>query len=157
MCWPWLGLIVLLSGCATAALDTRPPAPVEVAIQVIDNITLVAATVNGGPSALLIVDTGAQWTILTPRLLKRRGVVVPPDAPKRKIRVLGGQELDVPFVKIATIGVGAATLTDREDGVYEIEPSASAVDGVLGGDFLHRFRVTLDRAASRMRLEPLAR
>lgn len=157
MRWPSLGLLVLLTGCATAAPDTRLPAAVEVPIQVIGNMTYVAATVNGGPSALLLVDTGAQSTILTPRLLKRLGVLVPPDAPRRKLRVVGGQELDVPFVKIATIRVGEATMQDQEIGVYDIDPEAPVIDGLLGGDFLHRFKMTLDRTAKQMRLEPLAR
>jgi len=158
MRWPWLGLLVLSLGCASAPRETEPPAVVEVPIQVIGNIVFVAATVNDGrSSALLIVDTGADWTILTPRLLNRLGVVMPADAPKRKIRVVGGQTLDVPFVKIATIRVGEATMKDQEIGVYEIHPDAPVIDGLLGGDFLQRFRVTLDRTAKQMRLAPFGR
>jgi len=149
----WLGPLVLLTSCVTAA-PGGPPAAVEVPIQVIRNIVYVAATVNKGPTALLVVDTGATWTILTPRLIKRLGLVVPPDAPQRKMRVVGGQVLNVPFIKIATIQVGEVTMNDQEIGVSEI---GSDADGLLGGDFLHRFRVTLDRIAKQMQLEPLAR
>ena len=153
----WLALLVLLPSCATTAPETLAPAAVEVPIQLIDNIAFVAATVNAGSSALLIVDTGAHATILTPRLLDRLGIVMPTDAPRRKIRIVGGQTLDVPFVKIATIRVGEATMNDLEIGIFEIYPDAPIIDGLLGGDFLHRFRVTLDRIAKQMRLEPLAR
>ena len=62
----------------------------------------------------------------------------------------------MPFVKIATLRVGE-TMKDREVGVYEIDPEAPVIDGLLGGDFLQRFRVTLDRTAKQMRLAPLAR
>jgi len=148
----WLGPLVLLTSCVTAA-PGGPPAAVEVPIQVIRNIVYVAATVNKGPTALLVVDTGATWTILTPRLIKRLGLVVPPDAPQRKMRVVGGEVLNVPFIKIATIQVGEVTMDDQEIGVSEI---GSGADGLLGGDFLHRFRVTLDRTSKQMRLEPLA-
>lgn len=153
----WAGILGLLAGCATAVPDTRPPAVVEVPIQVINNITFVAATINGGPTALLVVDTGAQVTILTPGLLRRLGVALPDDAPRRKIRVVGGHPLDVPFVRIATIRVGGATLNDREVGVYDVDPDTPIVEGLLGGDFLHGFKVTLDRSQKRMRLEPLTR
>jgi len=112
---------------------------------------------RGGRSALLVVDTGASSTILTPRLLKRLEVVVPADAPRRKLTVVGGEKLDVPFIKIATIAIGEAILKDQEVGVYDINPEASLPEGLLGGDILHRFRVTLDRTAKRMRLEPLSR
>jgi predicted aspartyl protease len=127
-----------------------------VPIQVIRNTSYVAATINGGgSSALLIVDTGADRTILTPRLLDRLGVIVPADAPRRKIRVVGGQTLDVPFMKIAMLGVGDAMIKNPEIGVYEILPDEPIVDGLLGGDCLQRFRVTLDRTAKHMRLEQL--
>lgn len=154
---PWLGLVVLLTGCASSAADTRPPVTIEVPIQLIHNVVFVAASINGGPSALLIVDTGASSTILTPRLLKRLELVVPADAPRRKLTVVGGEKLDVPFIKIATIALGEATLKDQEVGVYDIDPEAPVLEGLLGGDILHRFRVTLDRTTKRMRLEPLRR
>lgn len=154
---PWLGLLVLLPGCASSAADAPSPATIEVPIQIISNVVLVAASVNGGRSAILVVDTGASSTILTPRLLKRLEVVVPADAPRRKLTVVGGEKLDVPFIRIATIAIGAAILKDQEVGVYDINPEAALPEGLLGGDILHRFRVTLDRTAKRMRLEPLSR
>jgi len=154
---PWLGLLVLLPGCASAAADAPSPVIIEVPIQIISNVVLVAASVNGGRSAILVVDTGASSTILTPRLLKRLEVVVPADAPRRKLTVVGGEKLDVPFIRIATIAIGEAILKDQEVGVYDINPEAPLPEGLLGGDILHRFRVTLDRTAKRMRLEPLSR
>lgn len=156
-CW-WLALVVLTAGCAMRAPEAPASAPVEVPIQLVGNVALVSATVNGAAgAALMIVDTGATATILTPRLLSRLGMTVPADAPKRKIRVVGGQTLDVPFIKIATVQVSAAEMNDQEVGVYDIYPDAPIIDGLLGGDFLHRFRVTLDRSAQQMRLEPLRR
>lgn len=152
----WLSLLVLLTGCASTAADSRAPVTVEVPIQVIHNVVFVAASVNGGASALLVVDTGASSTILTPRLLKRLEIVVPAAAPRRTFTVVGGETLNVPFIKIATLAIGEVTLKDQEVGVYDINPEAPILDGLLGGDVLHRFRVTLDRTARRMRLEPLA-
>jgi predicted aspartyl protease len=158
MRWYFLALMVLAAGCATSTPEPPTMATVEVPIQFIENIALVGATVNGtSGTAVMIVDTGAAATILTPRLLARLGLDVPADAPKRKIRVVGGRTLDVPFLKIAKVQVGRATMNDQEVGVYDIYPDAPIIDGLLGGDFLHRFRVTLDRNAKQMRLEPLRR
>ena len=153
----WLGLLVLLPGCASSAVDGPLPLATDVPIQVINNMVLVGASVNGGPTAILIVDTGASSTILTPRLLERLDVRVPADAPRRKLTVVGGEKLSVPFIKIRTIAIGEAILKDKEVGVYDINLGVSLPDGLLGGDILHRFRVTLDRTARRMRLEPLGR
>jgi predicted aspartyl protease len=150
--------MVLATGCATRAPEAPAMAPVDVPIQLVGNVALVAATINDASgAALMIVDTGATSTILTPRLLSRLGMVVPANAPKRKIRVVGGQTLDVPFIRIAKVQVRAAAMNDQEVGVYDIYPDSPIIDGLLGGDFLHRFRVTLDRNAKQMRLEPLRR
>jgi predicted aspartyl protease len=155
---PWLGLLVLLAACASSpAADPPAPVTIEVPIQVIGNVVLVAASVNGGRTAVLVVDTGASATILTPRLLKRLELAVPADAPRRKLMVVGGEKLDVPFIRIATIAIGEAILKDQEVGVYDIDPESALPEGLLGGDILHRYRVTLDRTAKRMRLEPLSR
>ena len=96
----WLGLLVLLPGCASSAVDGPRPLTTDVPIQVVSNVVLVGASVNGGPTAILIVDTGASSTILTPRLLERLDVRVPADAPRRKLTVVGGEKLNVPFIKI---------------------------------------------------------
>jgi predicted aspartyl protease len=149
-------LALLLAGCASSPTDAPPP-PVEVPIQLMNNVVLVAASVNGGASALLIVDTGASATILTPRLLRRLELAVPADAPRRQLRVVGGEKLDVPFIRVSTIAIGGAMVKDQDVGVYDFAPDTPVLDGLLGGDVLHRFRVTLDRSARRMRLEPLAR
>jgi predicted aspartyl protease len=128
----------------------------DVPIQVIQSLTLVSASVNRAPG-VMIVDTGAQWTILSPLLARRIGLAVPADAPRRKLAVVGGQMIDVPFVTLPTLGVGTAVVENLQVGVYDIFPQVKILDGLLGGDFLHRFRVTVDRAANRMRLEPLPR
>ena len=153
----WLILPLLLAGCASSTVTAAPTMPVEVPIQVLNNIVLVSASVNGGGSALLIVDTGASATILTPRLLKRLEVVVPDGAPQRTLIALGGEKLDVPFIHVTSIAIGEAVVRNQEVGVYEFAPDSPVLDGLLGGDVLHRFRVTLDRLARRMRLEPLGR
>ena len=105
----------------------------------------------------MIVDTGAQRTILTPSLLRRMNLSVPDDAPRRKMYVVGGQALDVPFIRIASVRAGAAAVENLEVGVYDVAPRARAVDGLLGGDFLRHFKVTLDAQDRLLRLEPLAR
>ena len=117
MRWWWLALIILTAACATRAPEAPAVAAVEVPIQLVGNIALVSATVNGGAgTASMIVDTGATSTIFTPRLLSRLGMAVPADAPKRKIRVVGGQTLDVPFAKIAKLQVSAAATSFTVSG-----------------------------------------
>lgn len=128
-----------------------------VRIQVIGNVTLVSVTVNRNPQvAVFVVDTGATSTIITPLLGARLGLSVPMNAVRRELRVIGGQAIMVPFIQLATLQVGEATVEGLEVGIYDIMPDARVIDGLLGGDFLHRFKVTLDRRTSRMVLEPIS-
>ena len=138
---------------ATASLG----APTVVPIQVLGNITLVHATVSGALRAMLIVDTGASTTLITPLLLMRLGQPIPLDARRREVSVAGGQKLYVPFVTLGVVQVGDARVDGLEVGLYDAFPEAPEIDGLLGADFLHRFRVTLDKDARRMTLAPLSR
>lgn len=160
-------VLVLLAGCASgrATVEGRPEprvslvAPTEVPIQVMDQarVTLVSATINRTPSAVLMVDSGAHLTILSPLAAKRLSLTIPENAPRQKFIVVGGQMIEIPFVTLASFQVGAAVLENFPVGVYEILPQFKWLDGLLGKDFLDRFRVTVDKSAARMRLEPLSR
>lgn len=133
------------------------PARTIVPIQVVRNITLVHGVLNGSQRALLIVDTGAQSTLITPLLMTRLGMSIPKNAPRRQVTVVGGQKTEVPFVTLAVLQVGDARVENLDVAVFEAFPDAVEVDGLLGADFLHQFRVTLDKEARRMTLEPPGR
>ena len=53
--------------------------------------------------------------------------------------------------------VGDATIERLAVGVAEAFPGAPDLDGLLGADFLQRFRMILEKTARRMTLEPLPR
>lgn len=120
------------------------------------NAMLVRATVNRSQRVLLVVDSGAAATLIRPLVLRRLGMSIPTDAPRRRLTVAGGQTLDVPFVTVA-VQVGDATIEHLSVGVAEALPGAPDLDGLLGSDFLQRFRVILEKTARRMTLEPLPR
>lgn len=134
-----------------------PGAATVVPIEVAGDMTLVQATVNGAVRAMLIVDTGASATLVTPLLMTRLGQPIPPDPPRRAVSVVGGQKLDVPFVMIGVVQVGDARVEGLEVGVYDAFPEAPEIDGLLGTDSLRRFRVTIDKGGRRMTLAPLSR
>jgi predicted aspartyl protease len=154
--------VLLGGGCVAARTAPARPAPrvileapTRVRIRVVQNITLVQATLNQVHSATLIVDTGAQSTIVSPSIVKRLGIVVPSDAPRREVAVVGGNTLEMPFVKLDILRVGDARIEEMEVGVFEVTPSARGIHGLLGADFLHRFRLMLDPGDGVMQLEPL--
>jgi predicted aspartyl protease len=105
---------------------------------------LVAAEINGSP-VTMIVDTGAQWTTITPQTVQR--LQLPPDpwngglhrgvgsfsnsvnAVARSFR-LGGTAFENRSLSVAPLALGA-----------EISPPFA---GLLGADFLYQFDLDID-------------
>ena len=141
---------------AMAPVASAPAKPISstVPIQIIEKLVLAPATLNGSQGATLLVDTGASVTVISPAVAQRLGISPGSDASVRSIQLPGGHELKVPLVRLRSIEVGSAGIQDLEVGVYNLYPDAAAImDGVLGGDFLGRFRMTVDHAARQLRLE----
>ena len=121
-------------------------------------MTFVTATLNDSfRGSLLVVDTGAATSLISPSEAQRLGITIPNDIPKREIVILGGRRLEVPFVRIKKIKVGDAVIENMEVAVFDAFPRTDALSGLLGADFLHQFRFTLDRANGRLILEPHGR
>jgi predicted aspartyl protease len=152
-------LIAATLGLSAACSTPRPlPASGEatVQIQTIRGNTFVSVRVNDSSlGTLFLVDTGATYTVLSPRFAQRLGLDIPDDAPRRDLTVFGGRKVSVPFVRVRRVAVDAASVPDLLVGVYDVVPSSGVIDGVLGNDFLHRFRVTLDTERKLMHLTPV--
>jgi aspartyl protease len=132
------------------------PSATSVPIELAGNAMLVHAQVNRTQRALLLVDTGASTTVLRPLFLARLGMSVPANAPRHRVMLPTGLPIEVQFV-IVTVQVGDASVDNLEVGVFDAMPQVPDVDGFLGADFLQRFKVTFERTARRMTLEPMTR
>jgi predicted aspartyl protease len=150
--------VSLTAACAPTAAP--PPAtlaaPSTVPLQLSADAMLVSVTINRSQqAAVFLVDTGASRTFLSPLLATRLALSVPPDAPRQDLRIVGGSVISVPLVRVASFQVGEALVERMEVGVYEFAPESRVIDGLLGSDFLNRFKVTFDRQSGHMILEPL--
>ncbi len=125
-----------------------------VPIQIVNNLILVPATLNHTQNATLLVDTGATRSLLTPTMARRLDISPPADAPRQSAYLVGGQKIDVPFANLSALQVGDAIVEDLQVGIHLVNPGALIVDGLLGGDFLGRFKMTVDRSARQLQLEP---
>jgi predicted aspartyl protease len=94
---------------------------------------VVDATINGTTAAKLIVDTGADRTQITPRVLTAAGVL-PAKEPSGTT--------SAPTVQIASLAVGG--LRVEKLSVVVQDADRENVDGLLGRDFLDRFQVLID-------------
>ena len=144
----------LVARGAPFTLPTGPQAAAvgnhAIPLKLANSYLLVSAVLNHTESVLLLLDTGASHTLMTPRVAQRLGVEVTANTPRRTMMVADGQRQEVPVVQLAAITVGQATVERLPVAISELFPPPAAVDGLLGMDFLGQFIVTLDRAAQQM-------
>src|SRR2546427_473423 len=105
-------------------------------------LSLVSVVVNG-VTATLLLDTGATLTVLHPAFARRASIDVPADAPKMSSVVVGGQRYEVPLVRVRSLALGDVTVEGIDVGVIETLGNLPGVDGLLGGNFLSHFKITI--------------
>jgi len=123
-------------------------------IRVVGNAITVSVAINGSPVTLLL-DTGASITALTPAAADKTGVSPPPGAITRRVDGIGGRVLMLPVTRVRTLGLSEYAVEDLDVVILDALPHAQLVEGVLGYDVLRHFRVTLDREARQLVLEPV--
>jgi len=105
---------------------------------------VVQARLNGVPLSLLL-DTGADRTVIAPAAVARAGIDLAVGSP---IRISGGATMvAVPLLEVAGARVGPLSV------IVHAVPSES-LDGLLGRDVLDAFTITFDAAAGQVTLVP---
>src|SRR5688572_22954394 len=113
---------------------------------------MVDATVNGGATVKLLLDTGADRTLISPRALTAAGVTI--TKPVASGNITGATGTDrIDFVVVESLVVGTARVTKIPVGSYELAGSAAG-DGLLGRDFLDQFNMEIDASKGEVRLAP---
>jgi hypothetical protein len=112
---------------------------------------VVSARINGGGAAQLILDTGAQGTVISPTALAALGVSYR-NAVRGSIKGVTG-DASVLAVRVESIEVegarfGPLMVVSHDAGL------GSGRDGLLGRDFLDNFIVTIDSSARLVTLTP---
>jgi predicted aspartyl protease len=111
---------------------------------------VVSAQINGMGPLTLILDTGADRTVVSPRALARIGVS-PVRSGRAEVKgVTGVGEADL--VPVHSVEVGGARSGPLTIVVHDAD--LNQVDGLLGRDFLDRFHVAIDSRAGVVTLAP---
>jgi predicted aspartyl protease len=125
----------------------------RVAFDFVDNTSLVVVpvTINSRGPYRFLLDTGASNTILSSAVADSLGI---PDGRRERLLTAGG-DVPVSIRTLKTLTVGAAHLEDVEIAVTNVGLMKTLkVDGILGGDYLRRFKVSIDYDNRLVDIEP---
>jgi predicted aspartyl protease len=112
---------------------------------------MVDVRLNGRASARLMLDTGADRTLINPRSLIAAGVPLQRAVGRSEVRGVTGKDT-VLWVVVDSLEVGQARVTKIPVAAYEM--GAYESDGLLGRDFLDRFNLSIDASRGLVTLTP---
>jgi predicted aspartyl protease len=111
---------------------------------------LVSAKINGAGPVTLILDTGAERTMVAPEALQKLGISTE-NGPRGILKgVTGASYVDAVWVN--TVEVGEAKVGPLLIIAYDGD--LKTADGLLGRDFLAHFNVTIDSKERVVTLAP---
>jgi hypothetical protein len=142
-------------------LPAPPPAPPELQVEpsqtgptkipfLPGSPILVSARINGAGPITLILDTGADHTLVSPSALSRLGVSIEGGYRGVLTGVTGIGSANAVWVASLEVGearVGPLLVITHDAGL-------KGADGLLGRDFLANFNVTIDPKAQLVTLAP---
>jgi predicted aspartyl protease len=113
---------------------------------------LVDVKINGSGGTRLMLDTGADRTLISPRALSAAGVrITAPTATGQIVGATGSER--IAFVAVDSLEVGDARVSGMMVGSFDL-PTTDVGDGLLGRDFLDRFNVNIDSGKGVVTLSP---
>src|SRR5262249_17556586 len=113
---------------------------------------LVDVKINGSGGTRLMLDTGADRTLISPRALQAAGVRIAGPAATGQTVVATGSER-IQFGGVDSLAVGDARVDRMLVGSYGL-PTTDVGDGLLGRDFLDQFNVNIDSGKGVLTLSP---
>jgi len=113
---------------------------------------MVDVRINGNAEAILMLDTGADRTLISPRALQAAGVQISAPVASGQIMSATGSER-IQFVVVESLEVGEAKVGRMPVGAYNL-PTTDVGDGLLGRDFLDQFKVSIDSGKGTVTLSP---
>ena len=136
--------VTAAGGCGTVRLG-------ETTVATLRNAPIVTLSANRVP-VTLVIDTGAQGTILTPAVAQRIGAQRPRIEFQRQLRGIAGT-LPTDEAELHSFTVGGVAIPWRRVRVAPVNVASvflGPLDGVLGADSLSSFDVDLDLPGHRM-------
>lgn len=114
---------------------------------------VVQTKLNGSRDARLILDTGAEITVLSHAAALDAGLLPSQTVATVTLNTAGGS-VRADVFRVGTVSVGTAEVNNVAVAVHDLPDAPAGVDGLLGLTFLDRFLVTLDAQKGELHLKP---
>lgn len=109
---------------------------------------MVHAIINGKTRALFLLDTGASYCVVAPSLA--RELALPPTGSFATVLTANGA-VRAPVVRLRSLELGGTHAFDVQAIVHDAV--GPRIDGVLGLNFLNRYRYSVDAERRLLELE----
>ena len=113
---------------------------------------LVPVVLNGSLRTYMIMDTGATFTVVTPRIAKKLGLRLDPYSSRVPLMTANGY-ITAPIARLASLKVGNAEVRGLMVAVHKFSPD-SQIGGLLGLNFLNQFDTSIDSGSQLLTLAP---
>lgn len=134
------------------AAGSLSPAGVAVPVTRAGRSLVVQARLNGSRDAKLILDTGADITVLSHAAALDAGLLPSQTIATVTLNTAGGS-VRADVFRIGTVSVGAAEARNVTAAVHDLPDAPAGVDGLLGLTFLDQFLVTVDAQKGELHLK----
>lgn len=114
---------------------------------------VVRARLNGARDARLIVDTGAEITVLSHAVALDAGLLPSQTVATVTLNTAGGS-VRADVFRVGLVSLGEAEVRNVTAAVHDLSDAPAGIDGLLGLTFLDRFLVTLDMQRGELQLKP---
>lgn len=124
----------------------------EVSLQALGNQFLVAAVLNNAQNAVLLLDTGASLSIISPELLRMLDIPYQSTGRTAWFSTAGGR-IKAPVITLDSLALDGVVVENIEVGVIG-EFDSNPFDGLLGMNFLRHFEFFIDQSERKLQLSP---
>jgi clan AA aspartic protease (TIGR02281 family) len=105
-----------------------------------DNTYVVPALVNQHHAATFLVDTGASYTVITPKMARQLGIRLD-NSVSVPVSTANGT-VQAPLVTIKRLSLGSLQIDNVEAVVADLGGDANPISGLLGMSFFHGMDLT---------------
>jgi clan AA aspartic protease (TIGR02281 family) len=107
-----------------------------------DNSMAVPVLIDKKYMASFLVDTGASYTVITPRFAQKAGIQVTAETPRITLMTANGR-VEAPFVTIPTLSLGEIEVHNVKAVIQDISGGDFLLSGLLGMDYFKNMAFTV--------------